>query len=172
MRKTLAVYAGTFDPPTVGHLWIIKQGIKLFNQFVVAIGVNPEKRCMFSVEERLDMIRESTKQFPNLRIETFTNQYLITYAQSVGAKFILRGIRSEGDYEFERVMRNINSDLAPDIITVFLIPPREIVEVSSSIVKGLVGPEGWEKIVRKYVPQPVFEKLKKLHSRKPLKGGG
>jgi len=164
MSSKLAVYAGTFDPLTNGHLWMIEQGVKLFDQLVVAIGINPEKKCLFTVEERLEILRESVGHYPNLRIDSFTNQFLITYAKSIGAKFILRGIRSGDDYEYERAMRHINADLNPDITVVFLMPSREIAEVSSSMVKGLIGPEGWERVVRDYVPTPVFEKLKELRN--------
>ncbi|MDB4608157.1 pantetheine-phosphate adenylyltransferase, partial [bacterium] len=83
----------------------------------------------------------------------------------VGAEFILRGIRSPGDYEYERVMRHINSDMAPDINTVFLMPPREMAELSSSMVMGMVGPEGWGKTVRRYLPSPVFDALVTKHSQ-------
>jgi pantetheine-phosphate adenylyltransferase len=162
--KKLAVYAGSFDPLTVGHLWMIEQGVALFPQLIVAVGVNPDKRSTFSVTERLEMVRESTRSFRNLKVTSFTNQFLITYAQSVGATYILRGIRSPADFEFERTMRNINGDLSPRITTVFLMPPRTIAEVSSSMVKGLIGPAGWKTIVREYVPKPVYERLaKKFH---------
>jgi pantetheine-phosphate adenylyltransferase len=155
----MAVYAGSFDPLTVGHLWMIEQGVELFDRLVVAIGINPKKKCTFTLEERLGMVRQSTQQYQNLQVASFGDQFLIAYAQSMGATFILRGIRSESDYEFERVMRNINGDLNPEITTVFLMPPRVIAEVSSSMVKGLIGPEGWEEIVRQYVPKPVCAKL-------------
>jgi pantetheine-phosphate adenylyltransferase len=74
---------------------------------------------------------------------------------------VLRGIRSSGDYEYERVMRHINADMAPEITTVFLMPPRDIAEVSSNMIKSLIGPDGWEDIVRRYVPEPVFAMLAK-----------
>jgi pantetheine-phosphate adenylyltransferase len=83
----------------------------------------------------------------------------VLYAQSISATHILRGIRSESDHEYERGMRNINGDLDPAICTVFLMPPRHIAEVSSIMVKGLVGPKGWRRVVRKYVPDPVYERL-------------
>ena len=167
MNKKLAVYAGTFDPITVGHLWMIEQGAALFDKLIVAIGVNPEKRCMFSLDARLDMLRQSVGRFPNVEVRSFTNQFLITYSQSVGAQFVLRGIRTESDYEYERVMRNINGDLSVGVTTVFLMPPRGIAEVSSSMVKGLLGPEGWEVVVKGYIPEPVFEKLKEAYHAKP-----
>lgn len=162
-KKKLAVYAGTFDPLTIGHLWMIEQGALLFDKVIVAIGVNPEKRCMFSLEDRLDMLKQSVKEMKNVEVDSFTNQFLFNYAQSIGAKFVLRGIRTESDYEYERTIRNINGDLNSDITTVFLMPPRGIAEVSSSMVKGLVGPEGWESIVKSYLPGPVFKKLKEFH---------
>ena len=109
------------------------------------------------------MLRESTSQIKNLTVASFSNLYLIDYAQSVGATHILRGIRSAADYEFERSMRNINGDLSSEICTVFLMPPRNIAEVSSSMVRGLIGPKGWKNMVRKYVPTPVYKQLLKLH---------
>jgi len=158
--KRLGVYAGSFDPLTIGHVWMIEQGVLLFDRLVVAIGINPEKRYSFTLEERLAMLRESLRQHRNLSITSFSNSYLIDYAQQVGATHILRGIRSASDYEYERTMRNINGDFDPGICTVFLIPPRDIAEVSSSMVKGLVGPSGWKRVVRKYVPEPVYRRLR------------
>ncbi|MFH1047287.1 MAG: pantetheine-phosphate adenylyltransferase [Patescibacteria group bacterium] len=162
----LAIYAGTFDPPTIGHVWMIEQGAALFDELNVVVGINPDKRCMFSVEERLEMLRESTESLPNITIGSYTNQFLMNYAQSVGAQFMLRGIRTGSDFEYERAMRNINGDLNPSLMTVFLIPPRNIAEVSSSLVKGLIGPMGWENIVRRYLTEPVFLKLKAAHEAK------
>lgn len=155
----MGVYAGSFDPLTVGHLWMIDQGVLLFDRLVVAIGTNLEKRYTFSLEERLAMLRESLKKFHNVSVVSFSNRYLIDFAQSLGATHVLRGIRSESDYEYERTMRYINGDLDGKICTVFLMPPRDIAEVSSSMVKNLVGPQGWQEVVRKYVPQPVYRRL-------------
>ena len=142
---------------------MIEQGVGLFDQLVVAIGINPEKRYTFSLEDRLAMLGASLRSFRNVSITSYSNSYLIDYAQEIGASHILRGIRSVGDYEYERTMRNINGDLDPTICTVFLMPPRDIAEVSSSMVKGLVGPNGWRKVVRKYVPAPVYQHILKAH---------
>jgi pantetheine-phosphate adenylyltransferase len=160
--KRLGVYAGSFDPLTIGHVWMIEQGVRLFDRLVVAIGINPEKHYTFTLEERLEMLKESLRQHRTLSITSFSNAYLIDYAQQMGATHILRGIRSAGDYEYERTMRNINGDFDPEICTVFLMPPRNIAEVSSSMVKGLVGPSGWKRVVRKYVPEPVYRRLQRL----------
>ena len=142
---------------------MIQEGVRLFEHLIVAVGINPDKKNTFSLEDRLAMLRESCRQFSNVEVASFSNLYLIDYAKSVGASHILRGIRSAGDYEFERTMRNINGDLDPKICTVFLIPPRDIAEVSSSMVKGMIGPTGWRRIVRKYVPAPVYRQLLQLH---------
>lgn len=159
----IGVYAGTFDPITLGHVWMIEQGAQVFDQLIVAIGDNPGKKCMFSLAERLEMIRELVDNFDNVRVDSYYNLYLIDYARQVKAKFILRGIRSVADYEYERNMRNINADLAPEVTTYFLMPPHEVADISSSMVKGLVGPEGWEKVVRRFVSELVFSRLESAY---------
>jgi pantetheine-phosphate adenylyltransferase len=157
--KPKAVYAGSFDPLTVGHLWMIEEGVRLFGRLTVAVGMNPAKRPTFSLEHRLEMLRASTNHLRGIQIASFGNQYLIDYAKEIRATHILRGVRSPGDYDYERVMRNINGDLDASITTVFLMPPRDIAEVSSSMVRGLIGPKGWKTVVRKYVPAQVYSRL-------------
>lgn len=163
MRR--AVYAGSFDPITNGHLWMVEHGSQLFDELIVAIGVNPDKSCLFSLDERLAMLREAAHGFPNVVVASFENLFLVHYARHVGAGFILRGIRNEDDYTYERGMRYVNAELAQGILTVFLIPPREYAEISSSFVKGLVGPQGWEQVVPAYVPAAVSQKLLERHQR-------
>ncbi|NIO12688.1 MAG: pantetheine-phosphate adenylyltransferase, partial [Xanthomonadales bacterium] len=106
-------------------MYMIEQGAALFERLIVSVGVNPNKRYTFSVEERLEMLRECTRDYPNVEVDSFEAKLLVRYAKSKGARYILRGIRSEEDYRFEHAMRNVNEDLAPEISTVFLIPPRE-----------------------------------------------
>ncbi len=155
----VCVYAGSFDPPTQGHMFMIEKGAELFDHLIVAVGINPNKRCTFTVAERLEMLRQCIGDYDNVEVDSFEGQFLARYAQGRGAGYILRGIRSEEDYRFEHTMRNVNEDLAAGVCTVFLIPPREICEVSSSFVKGLVGYEGWEEVIKPYVPAPVYKKL-------------
>ena len=140
---------------------MVEEAANLFDELIVALGVNPEKRSAFTVEERLEMLRSCIANFKNVHVQTFTNQYLINYARKQRASFVVRGIRSETDYEYERVMRNINGDLDANVTTVFLMPPRDIAEVSSSMVKGLIGPEGWQKMVQPYLPPAVYQQLLK-----------
>ena len=158
-----AVYAGSFDPPTLGHLWMIQEAQSLFDELIVAIGTNPEKCNTYTIEERRAMLDAITHPFPNVRISVFENRFLVDYAREANANFIVRGIRSAADYEYERSMRYINSDIAPEISTVFLMPPREIAEVSSTMVKGLVGPQGWRDMIGRYLPEPVYQKILQDH---------
>lgn len=167
MRR--AVYAGSFDPPTNGHMFMIREGARLFDELVVAIGVNPDKRSTFTVEKRVELLRAVTRDLSNVKVETFEHQFLVKYAAARGAEYILRGIRNAGDFEYERTMRHVNQDMVPGVTTVFLIPPRQLAETSSSFVKGLVGPRGWREVVRDFVPPPVFEAILGLY---PDKQGG
>ncbi|MBC7473697.1 MAG: pantetheine-phosphate adenylyltransferase [Candidatus Sericytochromatia bacterium] len=150
------VYAGSFDPLTQGHMYMITEGSKLFDQLIIAIGINPGKSYTFDIDERVDLIKESTKHLNNIVVETFENRFLVKYAEEKQCKYIIRGIRSESDYEFERTMRNVNGDLNSEISTVFLMPPRGMSEISSSFVKGLVGPEGWQTVIKSFLPDPVY----------------
>jgi len=159
-----AIYAGSFDPPTSGHLWMVRAAAELFREVEVAIGVNPDKTYAYELADRLELLRACTQDLETVTVTSFENQFLVRYARSVGARYIVRGIRNESDYSREREMRYINSDFEPDILTVFLIPPREIAEVSSSFVRGLVGPEGWQEVVRRFVPDPVYQFFLRKHS--------
>ncbi|MEZ6189193.1 MAG: pantetheine-phosphate adenylyltransferase [Planctomycetota bacterium] len=154
-----AVYAGSFDPPTNGHMFMIREGARLFDELVVAVGVNPDKRSTFSVEERVDLLRQITAPFDNVTVESFASRYLVRYAAESGAGYILRGLRNETDFQFENMMRQVNTDLEPDVSSVFLITPRRLAETSSSFVKGLVGPQGWRQVVNDFVPEPVYAAL-------------
>lgn len=157
MRR--AIYAGSFDPPTNGHLWMIETAQALFDELIVAVGVNPDKVCTYSDQERIEMLEAVCAPFPNVKVKILHKQFLVQFADSVNAEYIVRGIRTASDYEFERSMRYINSDLQPVISTIFLMPPREYAEVSSTMVKGLVGPANWRNVIRRYVPKPVYQKI-------------
>lgn len=136
----------------------------MFERLIVAVGINPDKRAHSAVEKRLDWLRHLTKSMPNVEVTQFGHMYLATYAQQVGANFILRGIRNPADFSYEQTMRHINADLNPGLTTVFLIPPREYAEVSSSLVRGLIGPQGWQRVVAAYVPACVLNDLESAHA--------
>jgi pantetheine-phosphate adenylyltransferase len=155
-----AVYAGSFDPPTNGHVWMIEQGARLFNSLIVAVARNPEKGYSYPLEQREQWLREICAPHENVEVTVIENQFLAHYAAKVNARFVIRGIRNEADYQYERGMRYVNSDLNPQLTTAFLMPPRELCEISSSFVKGMIGPDGWASVVENYVPKCVFKDLR------------
>lgn len=158
-----AVYAGSFDPITNGHVWMMEKGARMFDRLIVAIGENPDKEYAFSLEERLEMLRETCGEWSNVEIAHFEGQFLVDYAHAIGVRYILRGIRSEDDFHYEQGMRHVNADMRPEIDTVFLMPPRDLAQISSSMVEGLIGPQGWVDVVRRYVPPAVFRRLEQRY---------
>jgi len=164
MRR--AVYAGSFDPITNGHLWMIETSAKLFDELIVAIGINPDKKYTFTIEERLAMLGETAKNYSNVTVSSFEGKYQVKYAKSMGANYILRGLRDDMDFRYEKAMSSVNMDIESSIETVSFFPPDNLAKVSSSMVKGLIGFEGWEEIVKKYVPEPVFRKIVEKYGKK------
>ena len=161
-----AVYAGSFDPITNGHLWMIEQSAALFDFVTIAIGVNPNKKTTFTIEERTQMILGAVSHLNNFDVASFEFQYLVNYASEIKAGWLVRGLRSVDDFEYEKVMKYVNHDLNRHVETIFLMPPRELVEVSSSFVKGLVGPDGWQNVVSMYLPKKVSDKFVEKYERK------
>ncbi|MCL1980412.1 MAG: pantetheine-phosphate adenylyltransferase [Proteobacteria bacterium] len=159
----IGIYAGSFDPPTNGHLWIIGQGARLFTKFYVAIGQNSQKTYCFTLDERLEMLEELCVRFDNIEVVHFENKFLVKFAESIGANYMLRGIRNERDYTYERGMRYVNGNMTDAIQTLFMMSPRHLVEVSSSLVKGLVGSDDWEQVLREYVPDTVYYNMLKKY---------
>jgi pantetheine-phosphate adenylyltransferase len=153
------VYGGSFDMPTNGHDWMTKEASSVFDETVVAIGINPDKKYMFSVDERIDMLNAMTKGMHNVTVVDMGKNYLVPFAASIGANYLLRGIRSDVDFGCELTMRDANLDMDPNISSWYLIPPQNLRKVSSSFVKGLIGYNGWEDVVKRYVPEPVYDKI-------------
>lgn len=154
-----AVYAGSFDPPTIGHLWVIREGAALFDELIVAVGVNPDKKPVFTPEERQAMLTEAIVGLPNVTVVRMEGQYLVRFAKSLGAAFILRGMRKEADYQPERDLCHGNAGIEPDIRSVFLMTPPEYGVVASSFVRSLVGLDGWEDVIRRYLPPNVWRRV-------------
>lgn len=165
MKSKRAIYAGSFDPLTLGHLWVIKQAAQLFDELTVAIGENPGKKYLFSVKQRKKHVEEALKSLKigkNISIEVIHNKFLVKYAEDMKIPYLVRGIRGPNDFNYELVMNQVNREMSPQIETIYLIPPAELSQISSSMVKGLVGPDGWEKVIQKYIPKNVLPDLKKL----------
>lgn len=134
----IAVYPGSFDPITNGHLDLIERGCRLFDKLIVAILRNETKQPLFSVEERTEMLREVLCRFPNLVVDSF-NGLLVDYAAQNGATVLLRGIRAISDYEYELQMALMNRRLRPDIETVFMMASEASSFISSRLVKEVFG---------------------------------
>lgn len=132
----VAVYAGTFDPITLGHLSVIERGTDLFDRLIVVVAVNPDKQPLFSAEERVQMIREVTARWPSVACESTTG-YVVELAQRCGARTLLRGVRTATDVETEIALANLNRQLAPEVETVFIPAHPQLSEVSSSRLKVL-----------------------------------
>jgi pantetheine-phosphate adenylyltransferase len=151
-----AVYPGTFDPPTNGHVDIILRGSKLFDHLSVAILVNPVKNPLFTVEERVEMLKEATAGIGNVSVATFDG-LMVEFARSQGASAVLRGIRAISDYEYEFQMALMNRRLAPELETVFLQPAGRYSFVSSRMVKEVFGAGG---DITGLVPSNVLKRLR------------
>lgn len=156
MNKGIAIYPGSFDPPTNGHLDLIQRGAKIFEELVVAILRNSEKSPMFSVAERLEMLRELTGDLKNVRIDTFDG-LMVEYAKSMDAMCVLRGIRAISDYEYELQMALMNRKIEPTLETVFMMPADKYSYVSSRLVREVAQAGG---PVKGLVPEVVEQKLR------------
>jgi pantetheine-phosphate adenylyltransferase len=160
--KRKAVYAGSFDILTYGHVWMIKSGARLFDELIVAVAVNSGKQTMFTVPERKEMLARVVGDL-GLRVvvdEVAQDEYLVNHALRNGARFLLRGIRNATDYGDEYMLRTVNSEIRKGVTTIFLMPPPKLAVVASSVVKRMIGPIGWEKEVARNVPPQVLEYIK------------
>lgn len=152
-----AVYPGSFDPPTLGHVNILQRISPIFEKIIVAVAVNPAKTPLFSVEERIYMMKEIAKNFNNVEVDHFSG-LLVEYVKKIGAKVVIRGLRELSDFEFEFRMALANRSLAPEIETMFLMTDPAYSFVSSSVVKEIKALGG---DISKYVPDVVLEVWKR-----------
>jgi len=145
-----AIFPGSFDPITLGHYDIIKRGVTLFDEVIVAIGVNASKKYMFSLEERKRFVEESFKDEPRIKVVTYKG-LTVDFCLKNNVKFILRGLRNPADFEFEKAIAHTNRDLAP-IETVFLLTAAKTSYIASSIVRDVIRNNGdYTKLVPKSV---------------------
>ncbi len=155
-KPVTAIYPGSFDPVTNGHLDLIARGAMIFDQLIVAVAQNLDKEPLFAVKERVEMLEAVTFEWKNVEVEVF-NGLLMDYARSRGASVVMRGIRAVSDYEYELQMAMMNRKIEPDIETVFMLPAEAYSYLSSRLVKELArlgGP------VKDLVPPLVVERLR------------
>jgi pantetheine-phosphate adenylyltransferase len=155
MAEKVAIYPGSFDPITNGHWDLIQRASRLFGQLIVAVLTNLDKQPLFTVEERVAMLRQVTEGIPNVTVDTFSG-LLVDYAERKRADVIVRGIRAFTDYEYELQMALMNHKLAPQLETVFLMPAEAYTYVSSRLVKEIFLHRG---SVQELVPAVVEERL-------------
>ncbi len=163
--KKIAVYPGSFDPVTNGHIDLIKRTLGIMDELIVAVVKNPEKKPLFSVEERVEILKEVTKDLKDVRIDSF-DELLVDYAKKIGAKTIIRGLRAISDFEYEFQMALMNRKLNKEIETVFMMPSARYSYLSSSMIKEVVSFGGSLcELVPKIVEERLKEKLAKNTKR-------
>ena len=158
-----AIYAGSYDPVTLGHLSVVARAVALFDRLWVVVAQNPRKQALFSVTERVEMLREATQAWSNCQIIS-TDGYVVELARQLGARYLVRGVRGATDIEGEIGLARLNHELAPEIETVFVPAHAELSEVSSSRLKELAR-EG--AALTRYCPASVAVRLQALFNSQP-----
>ena len=156
MSEIVAIYPGSFDPLTNGHVDIIQRGSRFFDRIIVAVLLNVEKAPLFTVSERVEIAKEVFRDRPNVEVDTFEG-LLVEYARSRRASFIVRGLRAVSDFEYEMQMALMNRHLSPDVETIFMMPAEPYTYVSSRLVKEVVALGG---SVNGLVPELVERHLR------------
>ncbi|MBS4036332.1 MAG: pantetheine-phosphate adenylyltransferase [Ignavibacterium sp.] len=156
MRRV--IYPGTFDPVTYGHIDIVRRAVALFDEVVVTVAINPSKKPLFTTDERVEMLRESLKEFDSKVIIDSFDGLLVEHAKQVGATAIVRGLRQISDFEFEFQMALMNRKLSGDITTIFLMPHERYTYLNSTVIRNVASLHG---DISNFVPPVVHEALKK-----------
>lgn len=160
MNTRIAIYPGTFDPITNGHLDLVKRGVRIFDEVIIAVAPNPKKQPLFTLDERLRLIRESIRDIENVKVEAF-NGLLVDYVESKKAVAIIRGLRAVSDFEYELQIALMNRRLNSMIETVFMMPSEEYSFLTSSLVKEVSSFGGSVKgLVPEVVESALQEKFK------------
>lgn len=156
--KKIALFPGSFDPLTVGHVDLIERGAQLFDEIIVGVFVNTNKKSFFTSEEKVRLIQETLRHLPNVRVIAQESELTVIAAKKLGAQFLLRGIRSVKDYEYERDIMEMNHHLAPTLETIFLLADAKHSFISSSLLKEILTFEG---DVADYLPRNIYEAIVK-----------
>ena len=158
----VAAYSGTFDPITFGHTDIIERASRMFPKVIVAVGLNPSKSPRFSIEERVDLVRASVRKLKNVKVKAFSG-LVVDFAKDNGVTVLVRGVRTVGDFDYEKQMAVMNRDLYPKLDTVMLVPSPEHAHLSSSLVREIASLGA---SIEKFVPPPVVPLLRERFGKK------
>jgi pantetheine-phosphate adenylyltransferase len=161
MKGKIAVYPGSFDPVTNGHLDILARGLEIFDKVIVAIAINIEKTALFSVEERKELVRKATRN-GNVLLDSFEG-LLVDYVRRVNARFVIRGLRAMSDFEYEFQMASMNRNLNSDMDTIFMMTSKDYFFISSRTIKEVASFGG---SVKGFVPGPVEIALREKFSKR------
>jgi len=159
----IAVYTGAFDPAHLGHLDMIERGSRLFDRLVVGVGINPDKSPFFTSEERVELLQQVTKHFPNVEVRSFAGLAVRFVREQIGAGIMLRGLRTLSDMEYEFTMSLMNLHLDPEIETVFLMAREEYSHVSSSLLRQIAVLDG---DLTKFLPEVIRDALRERAMQK------
>lgn len=153
--KKIAIFPGSFDPITNGHVDIVTRSLNLFDEIIIAIGVNTQKKYLFPLEKRIEWIKEVFKDEPKIKVESY-NGLTINYCKSRGANYILRGIRSSADFEYEKTIAHLNNTMESTIETILILSKAELSSVSSTIVREIIIGNG---DVSKFIPVEIIPSI-------------
>jgi len=149
--KKIAVFAGSFDPFTVGHESVVRRALPLFDKIIIAVGFNQEKKQFFSIEKRMAMIKEIFNDEPKVSVDKYTG-LTVDYSRKIGAKYLLRGLRTAADFEFERAIAQLNKNMYPEVESVFILALPEHTPINSTIVRDIIRFKG---DASKFLPKKI-----------------
>ena len=158
MKRKVAIYPGTFDPVTIGHMDIVRRASEIFDEVIIAIAPSTDKKPMFSLEKRQEMLEVACRELPGVRVEVF-DTLLVDFAKEMGTNIILRGLRAVSDFEYELQLSYANASLDPDIETLFLMPSLENAFISSTVVRAILRHKG---PIEHLVPTAILPYLKEI----------
>ena len=163
MTHVIAVYPGTFDPITLGHEDMVRRAAQLFGEVIVAVAAGHHKKTLFSLDERMDMVREAMREFPQVRVDSFSG-LMRDFVVASGAKVMLRGLRAVTDFDYEYQLADMNRRLMPDVETLFLTPAAQYQSISSTLVRE-IATLGTEGEVAQFVSPGVLRRLEQKVAR-------
>jgi pantetheine-phosphate adenylyltransferase len=154
----VAVFPGSFDPITVGHVDLVHRAIPLFDKIIVSVGINTQKKSLFSLEQRLSWLEKTFEKYPSVEISSFEG-LTVNYCKKINANFLLRGLRQSSDFDYEKTISQLNHIIGDNLETIFLISKPEYSHISSTIVREIIKGDG---DVSKFVPEVIEASLAEM----------